>query len=98
MFVIEKRGRARSLMTVMPLLGPIVGLSAGGFLSEAAGWRWTPRSITILVGVQEVAFFLFYRESYEPAVRRKEKEFRKVTVEILFSSAQVTLGIIGASS
>lgn len=39
LFVQEERGTAMSVWTVGPLLGPVIGPVAGGFLSEAKGWR-----------------------------------------------------------
>jgi Arabinose efflux permease len=36
----EQRGRAMSVWSLGPLFGPIVGPVAGGFLVEAANWRW----------------------------------------------------------
>lgn len=46
---VEKRGRAMSAWALGPLLGPCVGPVAGGYLIEAAGWRWVYWLITILV-------------------------------------------------
>jgi multidrug resistance protein len=50
MMPIEKRGRAMSAWALGPLLGPCIGPVAGGFLIEAAGWRWVFWLIAILVG------------------------------------------------
>lgn len=40
LFAKEERGRAISIWTFGPLLGPTLGPVAGGFLSEARGWRF----------------------------------------------------------
>lgn len=45
----EKRGRAISLWAIGPLLGPALGPIAGGYLIEAAGWRWVYWLLAILV-------------------------------------------------
>ncbi|OHF00731.1 major facilitator superfamily transporter [Colletotrichum orchidophilum] len=37
---IEQRGRAMSAWALGPLLGPCIGPVAGGYLINAAGWRW----------------------------------------------------------
>jgi multidrug resistance protein len=37
----EKRGAAMAAWALGPLLGPVIGPVAGGYLTEAAGWRWT---------------------------------------------------------
>jgi multidrug resistance protein len=46
---IEKRGRAMSAWALGPLLGPCIGPVAGGYLIEAAGWRWVFWLIVIMV-------------------------------------------------
>lgn len=45
----EKRGGAMALWALGPILGPIIGPVCGGFLIEAAGWRWVFWLITIAV-------------------------------------------------
>lgn len=45
---VEKRGRAMAAWALGPLLGPCIGPVAGGFLIEAAGWRWVYWLIVIL--------------------------------------------------
>lgn len=51
MIPVQRRGVYMSLWSLGPIFGPIVGPLAGGFLIEAAGWRWTFWVITIVVGV-----------------------------------------------
>jgi multidrug resistance protein len=46
---VEKRGRAMSVWALGPMLGPCIGPVAGGFLTEAAGWRWVFWLIVIVV-------------------------------------------------
>lgn len=36
----EKRGGAMSIWAMGSLIGPVIGPVAGGFLSQAKGWRW----------------------------------------------------------
>ena len=36
----EERGGAMAIYAIGPLLGPVIGPVAGGFLSQAEGWRW----------------------------------------------------------
>jgi multidrug resistance protein len=52
---IEKRGRAMSVWALGPLLGPCIGPVAGGYLTQAAGWRWVFWLIVILVCNSEPA-------------------------------------------
>jgi multidrug resistance protein len=49
MIVQEQRGGAMALYALGPLLGPIIGPVAGGYLSEAEGWRWIFWVLTIMV-------------------------------------------------
>lgn len=45
----EQRGRAMSVWSVGPLLGPVIGPVCAGFLVEAKGWRWIFWVTTIIV-------------------------------------------------
>lgn len=45
----EKRGRAMSIWSVGPLLGPVIGPVCAGFLVDAVGWRWIFWVTTIVV-------------------------------------------------
>ncbi len=36
----EDRGKAVSLYSLAPLLGPAIGPLAGGFITEFSTWRW----------------------------------------------------------
>ncbi|TGO06882.1 hypothetical protein BTUL_0420g00050 [Botrytis tulipae] len=63
MFPPEQRGGAISLISLYPLLGIITGPIIGGYLTAAAGWRWTFWIITIATGVVQIGF-LFLRETY----------------------------------
>lgn len=40
LFVQSERGAAMAIWAMGPLLGPVIGPVAGGFLSQAKGWRW----------------------------------------------------------
>lgn len=41
LFRVEERGRAQSLLSLMPLIGPAIGPIFGGYIAQAKGWRWT---------------------------------------------------------
>ncbi|KAF5520355.1 Efflux pump radE [Colletotrichum aenigma] len=76
----EKRGRAISLWAIGPMLGPALGPIAGGYLIEAAGWRWVYWLLAILGGAFGVLALLVMRETYAPVLlERKAKAMRKVT-------------------
>lgn len=51
----EKRGAAMALFAMGPILGPVIGPVAGGYLAEAAGWRWVFWLITIAVRISDPA-------------------------------------------
>jgi len=40
MIVQEKRGGAMAIWVLGHLMGPVIGPVAGGYLSQAKGWRW----------------------------------------------------------
>lgn len=40
MFPEEHRGKAMSLMGMIPFVAPCLGPTIGGFVAEARGWRW----------------------------------------------------------
>ncbi len=54
----DQRGRAISLWSGGPLLGPIVGPVFGGFLVESIGWRWVFWVIAIAVSARETNTFV----------------------------------------
>ena len=49
MIVQEKRGGVMAIWALGPLMGPVIGPVAGGYLSQAAGWRWVFWVIAIAV-------------------------------------------------
>lgn len=49
MFVSRERGRAQSLYGLGPLLGPVCGTIAGGWIAQALhSWRWLLGTLTIV--------------------------------------------------
>lgn len=84
LFIQQERGGAMAIFALGPLLGPVIGPVAGGFLSEAEGWRWVFWVITIAVcdiplfcvsyanigqgGVFSIISLVFMRETYEPVL------------------------------
>ena len=58
------------------MIGPV----AGGYLSEAKGWRWVFWVIAIATGALAIGAFIFLRESYEPTLlARRAATLRKST-------------------
>ncbi|CAL8579930.1 hypothetical protein XPA_005661 [Xanthoria parietina] len=76
----EKRGGFMAIWAMGPLMGPVIGPVAGGFLSQAKGWRWVFWLITILAGVIAISAFVFLKETYPPILlERKAKRLRQET-------------------
>ncbi|KAL2291262.1 hypothetical protein FJTKL_13893 [Diaporthe vaccinii] len=83
----EKRGTAMAAFSVGPLLGPIIGPVAGGFLTEAKGWRWVFWVLAMVAGVVTVAMLLLMRETYAPVILQwKTAKLRKETGNELLRS------------
>ncbi|CVL07245.1 related to multidrug resistant protein [Fusarium mangiferae] len=77
---IESRGKAMSVWALGPLLGPCIGPLAGGYLIQAAGWRWVYWLVTIMGGIFIPSSFLFIKETYVPVLlERKADRLRKET-------------------
>lgn len=51
MIVQERRGGALAIFALGPLLGPVIGPVAGGYISEAKGWRWVFWIISMAVSL-----------------------------------------------
>lgn len=76
----EDRGLAMSLWASGTLLGPVVGPICGGFLSDAAGWRWIFWVLAIAIGVVSIGAAPVIRETYAPVLlERKTRRLRKET-------------------
>lgn len=76
----EKRGGAMAIFALGPLLGPVIGPVAGGYLSEAEGWRWIFWVVAIAGGVIAFISFIFMRETYPPVLlQRKVARLQKET-------------------
>lgn len=76
----EERGRAISVYSVAPLLGPALGPIAGGWIAELTTWRWVFYSTTIVCGLIQTLAWFFLRETYAPILlSRKKKRLIKET-------------------
>ncbi|KAE8452659.1 hypothetical protein EG329_013918 [Mollisiaceae sp. DMI_Dod_QoI] len=84
----EKRGVAMSLFGIGPLLGPVIGPVAGGYLAQAAGWRWVFWVITIAMGILTISMFLFAEETYGKIIlERKAAKLRRETGNLAIKSS-----------
>ncbi|KAI1267868.1 polyamine transporter 3 [Xylariaceae sp. FL1019] len=69
---VTQRARALSFWTLGPLLGPSIGPIIGGYLVNAAGWRWVFWLIAIIAGVACVLCALFFRETHAPTLLHRK--------------------------
>ncbi|OHX00385.1 major facilitator superfamily transporter [Colletotrichum incanum] len=74
LFEAEQRGKAISIYSLMPLLGPAIGPIAGGFVTQSTTWRWIFYSTTILTAViQSIGFFVL-QETFAPVLLTRRKK------------------------
>ncbi|KAH7074271.1 MFS multidrug transporter-like protein [Paraphoma chrysanthemicola] len=79
-FHAEQRGRAISIYSLAPLLGPAIGPIAGGFISQNTTWRWCFYATTIFTAAVQVLGFFFLQETYAPKLLQwKRDKLRKET-------------------
>lgn len=71
LFSASERGLALAIFAATVFLGPSLGPIAGGFLAEAAGWRWLEGLITIMTGLVWILCSLAVPETYAPVLLRK---------------------------
>ncbi|KAL8755340.1 MAG: hypothetical protein Q9184_004824 [Pyrenodesmia sp. 2 TL-2023] len=69
----EQRGRAVSLYSLAPLLGPAIGPIAGGFITENATWRWAFYATSIADALIQLSGLFFLRETYPPKLLHLKK-------------------------
>lgn len=69
----EQRGRAVSLYSLAPLLGPAIGPIAGGFITENATWRWAFYATSIADALIQLSGLFFLRETYPPKLLHHKK-------------------------
>lgn len=90
-FTPDERGKAISVYTVAPLLGPAIGPIVGGLIAEHTSWRWIFWSTSILAAIVQAVGSFYLRETYAPvllrAKNRSKQEKQDVTVT---SSSRVT--------
>ncbi|KAI3559124.1 MFS multidrug transporter [Colletotrichum abscissum] len=90
MFSADERGLANALFATAPFLGPAVGPIAGGFLSQAKGWRWLQGLMAIFTGVLWVLGSLWVPETYTVVILRLRAEvLSKITGHVYVSKFDV---------
>lgn len=80
LFPREQRAGAMAIWGMGPLLGPVIGPVAAGFLVEAKGWRWVFYVLAMLAGAFAFLLVCISRETYAPALlEKKAARLRKET-------------------
>ncbi|KAI1431139.1 major facilitator superfamily domain-containing protein [Xylaria sp. CBS 124048] len=97
LFNAEDRGKAISLYSLAPLLGPAIGPIAGAFISQNTTWRWGFYSTTIADGVIQAAGLFFLQETYVPTLlawkkKRLIKETGNTDLHTPFDHPDRTIG------
>lgn len=79
-FYPEQRGRAISIYSLAPLLGPAIGPIAGGFIAQNTTWRWCFWSTSIFTAFVQCFGFFYLQETYAPKLLAwKRDKLRKET-------------------
>ncbi|USP80793.1 MFS general substrate transporter [Curvularia clavata] len=74
----DQMGKPMALWGLASLLAPVLAPVAGGYLTEAASWRWIFWVIVIAMGVLIFASPFLLRETYAPVIlERKAARMRK---------------------
>jgi multidrug resistance protein len=78
----EERGVPMAAFSAAPFIGPAIGPLIGGFLFDAAGWRWLYWIQLILAGVVYILITFTVPETYAPTIlARRAAKLRKSTGE-----------------
>ncbi|KAK1477611.1 major facilitator superfamily transporter [Colletotrichum tamarilloi] len=76
----EERGVPMAAFSAAPFIGPAIGPLVGGFLSDAAGWRWLYWIQLIMAFVVWVLISFTVPETYAPTIlARRAAKMRKET-------------------
>lgn len=76
----EERGVPMACFSAAPFIGPAIGPLVGGYLADAAGWRWLYWIQLILSGVCWLLLVFTVPETYAPTIlKRRAQHLRKTT-------------------
>lgn len=70
----EQRGKAVGIYSLAPLLGPVIGPLAGGFIAENTTWRWVFYATTIAAVAIQFAGFYHLPESHATIILQKRRD------------------------
>lgn len=90
MFSASERGMAITIFAAAPSLGPAIGPICGGFLGQAAGWRWVEGFMAAFTGAILIIGALTIPETYTPVIlRRRAAKMSKITGKVYVSKLEV---------
>ncbi len=76
----EERGVPMAAFSAAPFIGPAIGPLVGGFLSDAAGWRWLYWIQLILAAIVWAVITFTVPETYAPTIlAARAKQLREKT-------------------
>ncbi len=67
-YPLEERGKAMAIWGLGVMVGPVLGPTLGGWLTDVASWRWT-----FYINVPVGALSLFLASAYVPQTERRER-------------------------
>ncbi|EXJ89220.1 mitogen-activated protein kinase kinase kinase [Capronia epimyces CBS 606.96] len=70
----EQRGKAMGIYTLTPVLGPVMGPLAGGWIAEYTTWRWVFWSSSALTGAIQAIGLFWLRESHAPTLLKRKRD------------------------
>ena len=73
LFTPDQRGKAISMYSMAPVLGPAIGPIAGGWVAERTTWRWVFWATTIACAVIQTAGLFLLQETYAPILLHRKK-------------------------
>ncbi|EKG15663.1 Major facilitator superfamily [Macrophomina phaseolina MS6] len=68
-----ERGKAISVYSIAPLLGPVIGPVCGGLLTQYASWKWCFWVISIFDVFVQFCGIVYLRETYPPVLLRQKR-------------------------
>lgn len=85
----EERGVPMAAFSAAPFVGPAIGPLVGGFLYDAAGWRWLYWIQLILAGVAWVLITFTVPETYAPTLlKARAKKLRQTENDSTYVTEQ----------